>query len=221
MRYNWYKDPEHLFDPITGNEVIFLSDSHLELHHCKSAIYEKAGDHKLFCSNDRQWFHLHPNGVLTDLEHTFSPTNRTPGRMCHNGKRGVIHPSMRHWGCQYCHVLVYEAWIGERHYPQKQIDHKNGNSLDYTPENLEEVTPSENNWRSLHVLQVLRAKGINPIDYTGTQMDHWFAIFRILEKYLPHHTLAHTRTDYLRWFNTPLDQFQAMWSKFRKDKPLN
>ena len=179
--YPWYKDPEHLIDPKTGSEIIFLSDSHLELHHCKHAVHETGSDGKLFCSNDRRWFHLRSNGLLTEVEHTFSPANSTPGHHCHNGKRGVIHPSMRHWGYQYCHVLVYQAWCGERHYPEKHIDHKNGNSLDYTPSNLEEVTPSENCWRSIHVLQVLRCKGIDPTTYSGPQMDLWFALFRAYE----------------------------------------
>ena len=89
---------------------------------------------------------------------------------------------MRHFSKINCHVLVYEAWIGERHYPLKEIDHKNGDVLDYSVDNLEEVTPPENSWRSIHVLKVLRAKNIDPTTYTGSQMDRWFAIFRQLER---------------------------------------
>ena len=205
----WYRDPDHLIDPLTGNEVIFLSEDHLELHHCKNVVHDTGSNSKLFCSGTRRWFHLHANGMLSEIKHTLGYSHRTRGRHCHNGRRGVDHPQMRNWGCQYCHCLVYEAWIGERHYPEKQIDHKNGNSLDYSPDNLEEVTPSENNWRSFHVLRPLRAKVINPATYTGHQMDHWFEIVRFLDKELPLHWQTFTREDYLSFFAMSLDEFRS------------
>lgn len=205
----WYRDPDLLIDPKTGNEVIFLSDGHLELHHCKTAHYVRAGDHKLFCSGNRRWFHLFPNGALTEEKHTFSLSNRTPGMHCHNGDRGNDYPCMRQWGARSCHSLAYEAWHGERHWPQKEIDHKNGDPMDYTPDNLEEVTPSENRWRSFRVLKPLRAKVINPATYTGLQMDHWFAIVRFLDKELPLHWQTFTREDYMCFFVMPFEEFKA------------
>ena len=178
----YYRNPDKLTDPVTGTEVIFLKDGDIELHRCQRAISDTSVTGKLFCSRDKRWFHLQPNGKLTEVLHCFGPALRIPGRHCHNGKRGCGYPSMRHFGQINCHVLFYEAWIGERHYPLKEIDHKNGDVLDYCPDNLEEVSKPENKWRSLHVLQVLRAKNIDPTTYSGTQMDHWFAIFRQLEK---------------------------------------
>jgi hypothetical protein len=92
---------------------------------------------------------------------------------------------MRHFGGIQCHIFVCTAFHGPRPvFPdgkRAECDHKNGNPLDFTPENLEWVHPDENSWRSRHVLQVLRAKGIDPATYTGPQMDKWFALFRAYE----------------------------------------
>ena len=40
---------------------------------------------------------------------TYSPCNRTPGRHCYNGKRGIMHPTMRHFGAIKCHRLAAYA----------------------------------------------------------------------------------------------------------------
>ena len=179
-RFDYYRNPDKLIDPKTGTDVIFLKDDDLELHFCKRAKPRHGGNGKLFCSQNKRWFHLHADGKLTEIKHLFSPAMRTPGRQCYNGKRGCSYPTMRDFSMINCHILVFEAWEGERDL-SKEIDHKNGNVLDYALENLEQVTRSENSWRSVHVLQVLRSKTINPVDYTGSQMDLWFAIFRALE----------------------------------------
>ena len=62
---------------------------------------------------------------------------------------------------------------------------------------------------------------INPADYTGSDMDKWFDMFRLLESYftvLPHWQ-TFTAEDYLRWFDMPFDEFKTMWSKFPKPDP--
>lgn len=46
------------------------------------------------------------------------------------------------------HRLVMNAFVGERPYPQWEIDHINGNSLDNRLENLQYVTSSENTTRA-------------------------------------------------------------------------
>ena len=181
MRYfDYYRNPDKLIDPKTGTEVIFLKDDDLELHFCKRAKPRHGGNGKLFCSRNKRWFHLHADGKLTEIKHLFSPAMRTPGRQCYNGKRGCSYPTMRDFSMINCHILIFEAWEGERDLT-KEIDHKNGNVLDYALENLEQVTRSENSWRSVHVLQVLRAKGFDLLACSGTDMDKWFAIFRALE----------------------------------------
>jgi hypothetical protein len=122
---------------------------------------------------------------LTEVFDTFSPTNRTKGRHCFNGKRGNDYPCMRNFGCWSCHKIVLLTFKGERPVGDDGIpfqgDHKNGDVTDYSIENLEWVHPSENAWRSIHVLRVLRVKGINPTSYSGKQMDLWFALFRAYE----------------------------------------
>ena len=179
-KFDWYRNPDKLCDPKTGTDVIFLKEDDTELHLCKRAKPRRGGEGKLFCSNNKRWFHLHADGQLTEIQHLFSPAMRTPGRQCYNGKRGCSYPNMRDFSEINCHILVFEAWIGERD-THKEIDHKNGDVLDYSVENLEQVTRLENAWRSIHVLQVLRAKGFAPKAYSGADMDKWFAIFRALE----------------------------------------
>ena len=59
-----------------------------------------------------------------------------------------------------------------------ECDHKNGNVLDFTADNLEWVHPKENRWRADHVLKPMRKVGIDPARYTGKAMDIWFEVFR-------------------------------------------
>ena len=69
---------------------------------------------------------------------------------------------MRNFGNKKCHILIYEAWIGPRT-PGMQIDHLNGNVLDYRARNLEQVSPKENMRRSKR-LQALRGMGMRTND---------------------------------------------------------
>ena len=107
----------------------------------------------LYCSAEGQFYHL-TRGRLTHVRHSFSPTNYTPGRHCHNGKRGNDYPSMRYFGTTRCHILVASTWIGPRtlHY---ECDHLNGVVTDYRAANLQWVTPSENRKRAV-ILRVRR-----------------------------------------------------------------
>lgn len=164
-------------------------------------------------------------GKLGQIFEAISRCSRTPGMACHNGKRGNSYPQLRNFGHIACHKVVLLTFVGPRPVyddgKEAEGDHKNGNIMDFSLDNLEWVHPSENEWRSTHVLQVLRSKSINPTDYTGSQMDHWFDMFRLLESYftvLPHWQ-TFTAEDYLRWFNMPFDEFKTMWSKFSKTDP--
>lgn len=54
-------------------------------------------------------------------------------------------------GGQFVHRLVLRAWTGDS--PDKpDVNHKNGDRLDNRLENLEWVTPKENQQHSIHVL---------------------------------------------------------------------
>jgi hypothetical protein len=63
---------------------------------------------------DGKTLYYHPKGYFvgqygTKQIPTYSPCNRTPGRHCYNGKRGIMHPSMRHFGAIKCHRLAAYA----------------------------------------------------------------------------------------------------------------
>lgn len=165
-----------------------------EKRRCKAILYSDGKCHFFSLSHGR----------LGEVFDHFTPSMRTPGRHCHNGKRGNIYPTMREFGNWSCHIIVLLTFKGPRPIGEDEIpfegDHKNGNVTDYSIENLEWVSRQENRWRSDHVLKVLRVKGINPTSYTGSQMDKWFALFRCYEQAnrLPLHIPA---VDLLRAFD--------------------
>lgn len=178
----------------------------------------------LYANEHKQLFTIN-RGKLGQIFEAISLCSRTPGMHCHNGKRGCSYPQLRNFGHVAVHLVILTTFRGPRPvFPDGKAaegDHKNGDVMDFSLENLEWVHPDENRWRSFHVLQVLRAKGINPALYTGTQMDKWFDMFRLLESYftvLPHWQ-TFTAEDYLRWFDMPFDEFKTMWSKFPKPDP--
>jgi len=118
---------------------------------------------------------------------------------------------MRDFGNRACHLLVYEAWIGPRD-PKMQIDHIDSDSTNYAASNLEQVTASENNWRS-NLTQVLLSKGIRTADYDAKGIHHWFDIGRHLDTIFPtvRHWQTFTKEDYLRFYSMPFKEFQQMW----------
>ena len=80
---------------------------------------------------------------------------------------------MRYYGGKDCHVLMYEAWYGART-KGIEIDHLNGDKLDYRPSNLQEVTPAENRRRA-KILRAMRAVGLDPRTYSREEL---LAIFQ-------------------------------------------
>lgn len=138
---------------------------------------------QLYTNGKKLFFSLTKRGLRQVFEH-LGPTSRTPGRSCHNGKRGNIYPQMREYGNATCHSLVCTAFHGARPIVNGILyvcDHKNGDVMNWAEDNLEWVSPRENTWRARHVLQVLRAKKFDLTACNGADMDKWFAIFRALE----------------------------------------
>ena len=123
----------------------------------------------------------HPDGYFLNasgnkLEHNFSPCEQ-------RYTKGSCYPTMRHFGSKSCHHLMYEAFYGPRT-PGMEIDHLNGDKLDYRPSNLQLVTPAENRRRVPYL--------------------------RALREAIPMHAQTFQREDYLRWFAMPLEDFKAL-----------
>ena len=101
----------------------------------------------LYCSRAGKFYSVH-NAILTTRRCTF--TNGT----------GTHYHFMRNFQNKHCHFLVAAAWFGSR--PEGMvIDHLNGDILDWSADNLEYVTPAENNKRA-KLLRVLRSTGRDP-----------------------------------------------------------
>lgn len=133
-------------------QIISFIFEGIELRKCPN-VKVNHGQAQLYCSRDGRFFSV-TRRTIRPVKHHFPPTDRTPGRHCHNGKRGAAYPMMCNFGCRSCHSLIYETWIGPRT-PGMQIDHLNGIVTDYRADNLQEVTPREN-MRRAKLLRLLK-----------------------------------------------------------------
>ena len=77
---------------------------------CKQVPVDLTGGKVLYAHPDG--FFL--NAIGRPMPHTFSPSNKTKGKHCFNGKRGNDYPCMRHFGSKSCHLLMALAFYGER-----------------------------------------------------------------------------------------------------------
>ena len=155
----------------------------IDLYPCETPEERCRTKGKLYTNGHGLWFSLTSRG-LNQVFENFGLARRTRGRHCHNGKRGCDYPQMRDYGLGYCHVLVCTTFHGPRPIIDGKLavcDHKNGDVLNCSADNVEWVSVKENIWRAKHVLQVLRLKQFNLSTFTGEEMDRWFAIFRALE----------------------------------------
>ena len=108
---------------------------------------ERVGGKTLFCGTDGRFF----SAKGRELKPSWSPASRSNKSYTHGG----AYPVMQNFKSRLCHHLIYETFIGPRT-PGMEIDHINGNILDWSLDNLREVTPSENR-RSARILRALRA----------------------------------------------------------------
>ena len=116
---------------------------------------QAVGGKTLFASTNGKFY----NAKGRELEPAFSPAMMR--RNQHSAvSHGKTYPSMTYFNSRYCHHLIYETFVGPRT-PGMHIDHINGNILDWSLENLEQVTPQENCKRA-KILRILRRIGRNP-----------------------------------------------------------
>ena len=133
---------------------------------------EAVGGKTLYVSTLGDFFNAHGKR----LKPGFSPSSR-------RYKKGSHYPKMRQYTDRLCHHLVWETFVGPRT-PGMEIDHINGNKLDWSLDNLQEVTPQENRRRARYL--------------------------RVLREHIPAHWQVFNREDYLGFYSMPFDEFKAM-----------
>ena len=144
---------------------------------------ECIGGKTLFCSDHGKFF----SAAGRELKPHF-----TPGMQKNRPNMHSAYPCMRNFSNRLCHHLVWETFVGPRT-KGLEIDHINGNKLDWSLANLEEVTPAENRRRAKYL--------------------------RALRQLIPLHAQTFTREDYQRFFAMPFEDFQAMLAKFHREDP--
>lgn len=139
---------------------------------CRQVPPEKIGGKVLWA---------HPEGYFLNargqkIKHNFNPSKqrgRTAEHPSSGGFSGSLYPAMSHYGGKACHILMYEAFYGPRT-KGMEIDHLNGDKLDYRPSNLDLVTPGENIRRARY-LRFMRKCEFDPRIFTAEQHRSFFA----------------------------------------------
>ena len=124
----------------------------------------------LFAGTDGKFY----NAAGKELKPNFNPAKQRNRPNMHSA-----YPQMRQYGARICHHLIWETFVGPRK-KGMEIDHINGNKLDWSLNNLQEVTPAENRRRA-KILRAMRAAGLNPATYTREELLHIFAKYEVGE----------------------------------------
>ncbi len=127
----------------------------------------------LYCSRDGKFFSLTNNGTtLSEIKPCY-----TPGMQ--NNKGGSCYPKLSQLGTKLCHHLMYETWGGPRT-KGMEIDHINGDKMDWSLDNLEEVTPAENRKRA-KILRCMREAGNDPTKLSAARLKAIFAQYSFMD----------------------------------------
>ena len=143
---------------------------------------ESVGGKILFAGTDGKFY----NAAGKELKPHFNPAMQRGTRNARFS--GSCYPIMVNFGNRLCHHLIWETFVGPRT-PGMEIDHINGNKLDWSLDNLRQITPMEN-VRCARYLRELR-------------------------KLIPNHWLTFQRADYLRFYAMPFDEFKSLLSRFK------
>ena len=109
---------------------------------------EIIGGKTLYCSDHGKFFSAQGRELKPGI---LEPRNR---KCCHSR-----YPYMRQFSARLCHHLVWETFVGPRT-KGMEIDHINGDKMNWSLANLEEVTPAENRRRAVR-LRKLRKMGMD------------------------------------------------------------
>ena len=77
---------------------------------CKQAPLESTGG-KVLWANGKEGYFMSAYGVK--VKPAFSPSSSRKGSKANNGKRGLSHPTMRHFNAQHVHRLMAETFADE------------------------------------------------------------------------------------------------------------
>ena len=132
---------------------------------------ESVGGKILFAGTDGKFY----NAKGRELKpHTNSPSWQKSRPNMHSA-----YPQMTNFAYRLCHHLMWETFVGQRT-KGLEIDHINGNKMDWTLDNLEEVTPAENRKRAV-LLRELRRNGRDPKQMTRDELQAIFRKYRIVD----------------------------------------
>ncbi|MBO4519383.1 MAG: HNH endonuclease, partial [Paludibacteraceae bacterium] len=129
---------------------------------------ELIGEKILYCSDQGKFF----SAQGRELKPNFSPCG-------HTRKKGYCYPMMRQFAARLCHHLVWETFVGPRT-KGMEIDHINGDKMNWSLANLEEVTPAENRKRA-KILRAMRGAGNDPKNYTPEHLKRIFAQYDLCD----------------------------------------
>ena len=137
-------------------------------------VRPKEGSAVLFCTAGGRFFSLSGGGMtMREVLPSYAPSCSISKKNMHGR-----YPFMTAFGSRTCHTLVWETWMGPRT-KGLQIDHMNGNKLDWRLENLEEVTPAEN-YKRATIIRAMRAAGNDPCGYTSDALREIFRKFEVV-----------------------------------------
>ena len=146
------KTPTFAPDFSCGNVAARKDPMYMTIPIIKQVPPESVGGKILFAGTDGKFY----NAKGRELKpHTNSPSWQKSRPNMHSA-----YPQMTHFANRLCHHLIYETFVGQRT-KGLEIDHINGNKMDWSLDNLEEVTPAENRKRA-KLLRILRSLGRDP-----------------------------------------------------------
>jgi len=77
---------------------------------CKQTPLESTGG-KVLWANGKEGYFMSAYGVK--VKPAFSPSSSRKGSKANNGKRGLSHPTMRHFNAKHAHRLMFETFADE------------------------------------------------------------------------------------------------------------